>query len=196
MPGLGAGEAMSEIDSRFSVCVFCGAKPGLDPEFAQVARAAGRAIAERGWRMVYGGGRVGLMGVAADAALAAGGEVIGVIPDGMLVREQGHRSLTRLEVVADMAIRKTWMIALSDAFLTLPGGLGTLDELFEVLTLRQVRFINKPIALLNHRGYFDRLLATCQGFVDAGFVAPTDLDALMHDGELDPLLNRLGALRA
>ena len=196
MPGLGAGEAMSEIDSRFSVCVFCGAKPGLDPEYAQVARAAGRAIAERGWRMVYGGGRVGLMGVAADAALAAGGEVIGVIPDGMLVREQGHRSLTRLEVVADMAIRKTRMIALSDAFLTLPGGLGTLDELFEVLTLRQVRFINKPIALLNHRGYFDRLLATCQGFVDAGFVAPNDLDALMHDGELDPLLNRLGALRA
>jgi uncharacterized protein (TIGR00730 family) len=180
---------MSESDSPFSVCVFCGAKPGLDPEYAQIARAAGRAIAERG-------GRVGLMGVAADAALAAGGEVIGVIPDGMLVREQGHRSLTRLEVVADMAIRKTRMIALSDAFLTLPGGLGTLDELFEVLTLRQVRFIHQPIALLNHRGYFDRLLAMCQGFVDAGFVGPNDLDALMHEGDLDPLLNRLGALRA
>ncbi len=187
---------MSESDSPFSVCVFCGAKPGLDPEYAQIAHAAGRAIAERGWRMVYGGGRVGLMGVAADAALAAGGEVIGVIPDGMLVREQGHRTLTRLEVVADMAVRKTRMIALSDAFLTLPGGLGTLDELFEVLTLRQVRFINKPIALLNHRGYFDRLLAMCQGFVDAGFVGPNDLDALMHEGDLDPLLNRLGALRA
>ena len=187
---------MSESDSPFSVCVFCGAKPGLDPEYAQIARAAGRAITERGWRMVYGGGRVGLMGVAADAALAAGGEVIGVIPDGMLVREQGHRSLTRLEVVADMAIRKTRMIALSDAFLTLPGGLGTLDELFEVLTLRQVRFIHQPIALLNHRGYFDRLLAMCQGFVDAGFVGPNDLDALMHEGDLDPLLNRLGALRA
>lgn len=187
---------MSDSDSRFSVCVFCGAKPGRNPEHAQIARDAGRAIAERGWRMVYGGGRVGLMGIAADAALAAGGEVIGVIPDGMLVREQGHRSLTRLEVVADMAIRKTRMIALSDAFLTLPGGLGTLDELFEVLTLRQVRFIDKPIALLNPGGYFDRLLAMCQGFVDAGFVAPHDLDALMHDGDLERLLNRLGAQRA
>ncbi|MFM7568829.1 MAG: TIGR00730 family Rossman fold protein [Betaproteobacteria bacterium] len=158
---------MSESANRFSVCVFCGAKPGLDPIYAELARAAGRAIAERGWQMVYGGGRVGLMGVAADAALAAGGEVIGVIPEGMLVREQGHRSLTRLEVVPDMAVRKTRMIALSDAFLTLPGGLGTLDELFEVLTLRQVRFIDKPIALLNANGYFDRLLAMCEGFVQA-----------------------------
>jgi len=183
-------------NDQFSVCVFCGAKPGHDPANSALAQAAGRAIAERGWRMVYGGGRVGLMGIAADAALAAGGEVIGVIPEGMLAREQGHRSLTRLEVVPDMAVRKTRMIALSDAFLTLPGGLGTLDELFEVLTLRQVRYIDKPIALLNPAGYFDRLLAMCEGFVQAGFVAPGDLQALLHDSDLDRLLNRLQPLRA
>ena len=187
---------MSDRDGVFSVCVFCGAKPGLDPAHAEVARRAGQAIAQRGWRMVYGGGRVGLMGIAADAALAHGAEVVGVIPEGMLAREQGHRSLTRLEVVSDMAVRKTRMIALSDAFLTLPGGLGTMDELFEVLTLRQVRYIDKPVALFNPGGYFDRLLAMCEGFVAAGFVAPGDLTALIHDDDLERLLNRLGPMRA
>lgn len=187
---------MNQENAAFSVCVFCGAKPGNDPSYAEVARAAGRAIAERGWRMVYGGGRVGLMGIAADTALAHGAEVIGVIPEGMLAREQGHRSLTRLEVVADMAVRKTRMIALSDAFLTLPGGLGTLDELFEVLTLRQVRYIDKPIALFNPGGYFDRLIEMCEGFVAAGFVAPGDLAPLLHDSDLERLLNRLGPMRA
>lgn len=182
---------MSDRDPAFSVCVFCGAKPGHDPAFADLARRVGRAIAERGWRMVYGGGRIGLMGIAANAALEGGAEVIGVIPEGMLAREQGHHGLTRLEVVADMAIRKTRMIALSDAFLTLPGGLGTLDELFEVLTLRQVRYLDKPVALLNADGYFDRLLSMCEGFVEAGFVAPGDLSNLVHDADLERLLNRL-----
>ncbi len=180
----------------FSVCLFCGAKPGLDPFFRELARRTGRAIAERGWRLVYGGGGLGLMGAAADAALEAGGEVVGVIPEGMLAREQGHRSLSRLEVVPDMAVRKTRMIALSDGFIALPGGLGTLDELFEVLTLRQTRYIDKPIALLNARGYFDRLIAMCEGFVEAGFVAPADLAAMMHDDDLERLLQRLGPVRA
>jgi uncharacterized protein (TIGR00730 family) len=188
---------MSNDDlNRFSVCLFCGAKSGRDPAYAELARSAGQAIAERGWRLVYGGGSLGLMGAAADSALAHGGEVVGVIPEGMLAREQGHRSLTRLEVVSDMAVRKTRMIALADGFLVLPGGLGTLDELFEVMTLKQTRYINKPIALLNFDGYFDRLIAMCEGFVADGFVAPADLGHLMHDGDLEPLLSRLHSIRA
>jgi uncharacterized protein (TIGR00730 family) len=180
----------------FAVCVFCGAKPGRDPAYAELARSAGRAIARRGWRFIYGGGSLGLMGAAADAALAEGAEVIGVIPEGMLAREQGHRSLTRLEVVSDMAVRKTRMIALADAFLILPGGLGTMDELFEVLTLRQTRYLDKPIALLNSRGYYDRLLAMCEGFVAEGFVAPADLSPLICSPDLETLLEQLTPLRA
>lgn len=188
---------MSDAEvSRRSVCLFCGAKPGRDPAHLELARRTGRAIAERGWRLVYGGGSLGLMGAAADAALAAGGEVIGVIPEGLLAREQGHHSLSRLEVVPDMAQRKTRMIALADAFLVLPGGLGTLDELFEVLTLKQTRYIDKPIGLLNANGYFDRLMAMCEGFVAEGFVAPADLSALVREPELEPLLQRLGPVRA
>lgn len=179
----------------FSVCLFCGAKPGRDPAHRELARLTGRAIAGRGWRLIYGGGGLGLMGAAADAALAAGGEVVGVIPQGMLAREQGHRSLSRLEVVSDMAVRKTRMIALADAFLILPGGLGTLDELFEVLTLRQTRYLDKPIALVNPGGYYDRLIAMCEGFVADGFVAPADLAPLLRDDDLERLLERLNPLR-
>jgi uncharacterized protein (TIGR00730 family) len=174
-----------------SICVFCGAKPGFDARWAEGARTAGQAIASRGWRLVYGGGRVGLMGLLADAALAAGGEVIGVIPQALLAREVGHRTLTRLEVVDDMAQRKTRMIELSDAFLSLPGGLGTLDELFEVLTLRQTRYHDKPVGLFNQDGYWDPLLRACQSMVDAGFVLPADLDCMQVSGDMEALLASL-----
>ncbi len=174
-----------------SLCVFCGAKPGHDPSHLALARAVGTAIASRGWRLVYGGGRVGLMGALADAALAGGAEVIGVIPDGMLVREQGHTGLTRREVVADMSVRKQRMIELSDGFIALPGGFGTLDELFEVLTLWQTRYLRKPVGLLNAQGYFDDLIAMCEGFIAAGFVAPADFNALLREVDLDRLLDRL-----
>ena len=157
-----------------TICVFCGAKPGNDPRYVSGAREIGREIARRGWRMVYGGGRVGLMGECADAALAAGAEVVGIIPDGMLAREQGHRGITRLEVVPDMSVRKQRMIQVSDAFVALPGGLGTLDELFEVLTLRQTGYHGKPLALYNQDGYFDPLIAACRAFVEAGFVLERD----------------------
>lgn len=174
-----------------SICVFCGAKPGFDPEWARLARACGGAIARRGWRLVYGGGRVGLMGEMADAALLAGGEVVGVIPEGLLSREVGHAGLTRLEVVPDMAVRKTRMVEMADAFVTLPGGLGTLDELFEVLTLRQTRYHRKPVGLLNARAYWDPLLRACTGMVEAGFVSTSDLDCLLVADDIETLLERL-----
>jgi len=186
MPEPAAPEAV-----RPAICVFCGAKPGFDPKWVAGARATGRAIAERGWRLVYGGGRVGLMGELADAALAAGGEVVGIIPQALLAREVGHRGLTRLEVVPDMAVRKVRMVEISDAFVALPGGLGTLDELFEVLTLRQTRYHDKPMGLLNQDDYWMPLLDACRRMVDAGFVAAPDLDCLKVDGRIDGLLDSL-----
>lgn len=174
-----------------TVCIFCGARKGADPMFAQVARAAGRALAARGLTMVFGGGGVGLMGEAADAALAAGGEVIGVIPQRLIDREAGHRGLSRLEVVADMAVRKDRMLALSDAFLVLPGGLGTLDELFEVLTLRQIGYHAKPTALVSTGGYYEPLLRTLRGFAGHGLVDPRDLDRLVVAPDVDGALTGL-----
>ena len=176
-----------------SVCIFCGAKTGRTPEYAELARECGRAIGLRGWQLVYGGGSIGLMGEAAAAALAAGGEVVGVIPELLMRRELGKHDVTRLEVVPDMATRKERMVELSDAFIALPGGLGTLDELFEVMTLRQIGFHHKPVGLLNRDGYFDRLLAMCAGFVDEGFVHPRDLDYLVVEDSIEPLLERLAA---
>jgi len=184
-------EAGATPAAKPAICVFCGAKPGFDARWVAGARAVGRAIAARGWQLVYGGGRVGLMGELADAALAAGGEVVGVIPQALLAREVGHRGLTRLEVVPDMAVRKVRMVEISDAFVALPGGLGTLDELFEVLTLRQTRYHDKPVGLLNQAGYWAPLLAACRGMVDAGFVAAADLDCLQVDEDIERLLDAM-----
>lgn len=174
------------------VCVFCGASNGADPRFLALARLAGDRLAQAGATIVYGGGRIGMMGVLADAALAAGGQVIGVIPGALLDREMGHQGLARLEVVADMQVRKQRMIELSDAFLTLPGGLGTLDELFEVLTLRQLGEHQLPIVVVNDRGYFDTLAACLAEFVDHGLVAQRDVAALECFASLDAALLRLG----
>ena len=174
-----------------SVCVFCGARSGNQPQFAQAARDAGRLIAQQGWMLVFGGGGVGLMGETANAALAAGGRVVGVIPERLVAREAGHARLTRLEVVADMGERKDRMIELSDAFLVLPGGLGTLDELFEVLTLRQIGYHAKPTAILSLDGYFDTLLAALREFAGKGLVDPRDLDRLIVAGDLPTLVQAL-----
>lgn len=176
-----------------SVCVFCGARPGRDPKYLQAAREAGAAIAARGWRLVFGGGHVGMMGALADGALAAGGEVIGVIPERLVERELGHKSITRLEVVPDMAFRKARMIELADAFIALPGGLGTLDEVFEVLTLRQVGYHAKPTGLLNLDGYFDHLLAACGSFVDRGFVDPRDFERILIAPAIADLLDQIAS---
>jgi uncharacterized protein (TIGR00730 family) len=153
----------------FSVAVFCGSRPGLDPVFSGIAEALGMAIGERGWRLVYGGGEVGLMGVVARATLDAGGLVLGVIPQRLLEREVGKRDLTELRVTATMFERKADLIAEADAFVALPGGLGTLDEILDVLTLRQLGYHTKPLLLLDHAGFWRAFEGMVRQFVAAGF---------------------------
>jgi hypothetical protein len=180
------------------VCVFCGASPGDNPAYVQTAVETGRKLTERGIGVVYGGGRVGLMGALADSALAAGGEVIGIIPEALAAREIAHRGLTELHVVGSMHERKALMAAESDAFLTLPGGFGTLEELFEAVTWRQLGFHDKPCGIVNVAGYFDGLLRFCDDAVDHGFVRPLDRAGLFERasvGEaIDELLRRLAVI--
>jgi uncharacterized protein (TIGR00730 family) len=176
------------------VCVFCGSRPGDDPAYLAAAREIGAALARRGIGVVYGGGHVGCMGALADATLEAGGEVIGVIPRMLAEREVAHEGVTDLHVVESMHDRKALMASLSDAFVALPGGFGTLEELFEVVTWRQLGYHRKPIAVLNARGYFNALLRFCDDAVAAGFVDGAERDALLRFTELEPLLERLFAL--
>jgi len=178
-----------------TICVFCGAKSGNDPRWVNAAFDVGRALAARGWTLVYGGGNVGLMGALADGALAGGGEVIGVIPEKLMQRELAHRGLARLEVVGDMAERKTRMIDLSDAFVALPGGLGTLDELFEVLTLGQIGYHRKPVALYNQDGYWDTLLTACRAMISRGFVLEADLASLHTSASIEGTLDAVAGER-
>jgi uncharacterized protein (TIGR00730 family) len=173
------------------VCVFCGASPGRDPRYIECAAAVARHLVARGAGIVYGGGRVGCMGALADAGLAAGGEVIGVIPEMLAAREIAHRELTELHVVGSMHERKALMAAHADAFLALPGGYGTLEELFEVVTWRQLGYHDKPYAVLNLDGYYDTLLAFCDRALDAGFVAPADRASLVAGDDVEPLLDDL-----
>jgi uncharacterized protein (TIGR00730 family) len=182
----------SESVRPLHVCVFCGARSGAEPRFIDIASRAGRMLAASGATVVYGGGSVGMMGALADAALAAGGQVVGIIPSVLMNREVGHTGLTRLEVVTDMQLRKQRMIELSDAFLTLPGGLGTLDELFEVLTLRQLGEHAKPIVAVSDAGYFDALSVCLQSFVAHGLAQPRDVAALELVPSLESAAARLG----
>lgn len=177
------------------ICVFCGSNPGNRPEYLAAAAELGSALAQRGIGVVYGGGNVGLMGALADAALARGGEVIGVIPEGLLAREVGHRGVTELLVVDSMHTRKRKMAELASAFVTLPGGLGTLEELFEVLTWAQLGIHHKPCALLDVDGFYEPLLAMLQHMRDARFIAPAHLSLLLIEREIDVLLERLGRAR-
>lgn len=155
-----------------SLCVFCGSATGTDPRFADTARALGRACAERGIAVVYGGASVGLMGILADAAIDAGGRVIGVLPHALATREIGHARLTQLELVDSMAERKQRMAELADAFVAIPGGIGTMDELFEVWTWEYLGVHEKPCAVLNVGGFYDHLLAWVQHAEGAGLVKP------------------------
>jgi uncharacterized protein (TIGR00730 family) len=172
------------------ICVFCGSSPGNDPAFAALARSVGEGLARRGIGVVYGGGRVGLMGVLADAALQAGGEVIGVIPKAMVDRELAHRGATELRIVTTLHERKSVMAELSDAFIALPGGLGTLEELAEVVSWAQLGLHVKPIGLLGVRGYWDDVLHWLDGAVAAGFVAPAYRGLILEGADLDELLAR------
>ncbi len=156
-----------------SICVFCGASPGANPIYAEAAAELGRNLAKAGVTLVYGGGEVGLMGVVADAAMAAGGEVIGVIPQSLQDSEIGHKGLTRLEVVSGMHARKARMAELSDAFIALPGGLGTLEELFEVWTWGQLGYHGKPLGLLEVNGFYGKLIGFLDHLVEERFVRST-----------------------
>jgi uncharacterized protein (TIGR00730 family) len=172
------------------ICVFCGSSPGNDPAYAALAHSVGADLARRGIGVVYGGGRVGLMGVVADAALEAGGEVIGVIPQAMVDRELAHRGATELRIVTTLHERKAVMAELSDAFIALPGGLGTLEELAEVVSWAQLGLHAKPIGLLGVGGYWADLLRWLDGAVAAGFVAPAYRGLIQEATDLDGLLAR------
>src|SRR5690349_1767186 len=156
-----------------ALCVFCGSSPGHDPVYAEAARAMGVALAERGIRLVYGGGHVGLMGIVADAALRAGGEVVGIIPSALQRLEIAHLDLTELHVVGTMHERKALMNELSDGFITLPGGFGTLEEFCETLTWGQLGIHHKPCGLLNVNDFYTPLLAFFDQLVSTGFLSPT-----------------------
>lgn len=156
----------------FSVTVYCGASRNARPEFLRLAGETGRAIAEQGWHLVYGGGSLGLMGRVAQGALAAGGRVTGVTTVGLEAIEPPHPGITRLEVVESMHLRKERMTELGDAFLVLPGGFGTLDEMFEALTWRQLGIHHKPVVLLNHAGYFDPILEFVRTATESGLLHP------------------------
>ena len=179
-----------------SVCVFCGSSAGARREYADAARALGRIVAEKGLKLVYGGARVGLMGEVADAALEAGGEVIGVIPVALVERELAHDGLTALHHVGSMHERKAMMADLSDAFVALPGGVGTLEELFEVWTWGQLGHHQKPVGLLNAESYFDPLL----GFVDRqyreGFMRREHREMLVVDDDPHRILARFESYEA
>jgi hypothetical protein len=174
------------------VCVLCGSRPGRSPAHADAARALGAGLARRGWGLVFGAGHVGLMGILADAVLEHGGEAIGVIPQSLVDRELAHHRLTALHIVDTMHARKALMADLADAFLALPGGFGTLDELFEALTWAQLGFHAKPIALLNVAGFFDPLLAWLDGAVAEDFVGAENRRLLRVGRDVEGALEMLG----
>jgi uncharacterized protein (TIGR00730 family) len=170
-----------------AVCVYCGSNVGGKPAYAGRAAALGTRIADEGMALVYGGGTVGLMGIAADAALAAGGEVIGVIPEQLVGWEVAHRGLGRLEIVANMHERKARMFDLSDAFIAMPGGFGTLDEMFEMLTWRQLGLGDKPCAFLDVEGFYAPLMAMLDRMVEERFLHADQRNDLWHGEHLDGL---------
>jgi uncharacterized protein (TIGR00730 family) len=173
------------------VCVFAGSSPGVRPEYGSAAEALGRALVHRGLGVVYGGGRIGLMGVLADAVLAARGEIIGVIPESLVALEVAHTGLSTLQVVSSMHERKARMADLSDAFVALPGGWGTLEEFFEVLTWAQLGLHSKPCGLLNVGGYFDGLLAFLDHAVDERFVRAENQALIIESSSVADLFEQL-----
>ncbi|HWX11458.1 MAG TPA: TIGR00730 family Rossman fold protein [Trinickia sp.] len=178
-----------------SICVYCGSSLGAKPVYAEAARAFARALVEAGCTLVYGGGRVGLMGAMADEVLAAGGHAVGVIPELLVDKEVGHCGLSELHVVPDMHQRKKMMADLSDAFVALPGGAGTLEELFEVYTWAQLGYHAKPIGLLDIAGYYAPLVDMLAHTVREGFMQQRYLDVLQIDAQAPELLDKLRRYR-
>ena len=175
----------------FSLCVYCGSRAGTDPAFAQVAHAVGDWIGRHGGQLVYGGGHNGLMGLVADATLAAGGRVVGIIPKALVEREWAHRNCTELHVVDTMHERKRLMAERADAFLALPGGIGTFEEFFEVWTWRQLGYHDKPVGLLNVNGYYDGLLAFLHHSVEQQFMGSAQTDLVRVSADWQRLLPEL-----
>jgi uncharacterized protein (TIGR00730 family) len=178
-----------------SVCVFCGSSKGIDRAYTEAARSLGRTLAEANVRLIFGGGHVGLMGVLSNAALEAGGEVIGVIPGFLVERELAHSGLNDLRIVGSMHERKALMSELCDGFITLPGGTGTLEEFFEILTWAQLGEHEKPCGLLNVAGYYDPLLAVFDHMLDKGFLSQSNRALLLVESEPAKLLQRLDHYR-
>lgn len=176
------------MTDSFRLCVYCGSRPGASPAYARAAGEIGAAIGQRGWHLVYGGGKAGLMGVVADAVLAHGGQVTGIIPQALMDREVGHTGLTELHVVQTMHERKRMMAERADAFLALPGGIGTFEELFEVWTWRQLGYHDKPVGLLEVDGYYADLLRFLDHSERQGFVATPQRRLLNVDTDAHRLL--------
>jgi len=191
-----AVDETSAADAPKRVCVFCGSSPGVNPAYAQAAVGLGRTLAGRGIGLVYGGGSIGLMGLIADAALAAGGEVIGVIPRALQLREVGHDGLSELLVVGSMHERKAKMAELADAFVAMPGGMGTLEELAEILTWAQLGLHAKPCGLLDVGGYWRPLVAFFDHAVAEGFVRAEHRRFVLVGDTPEDLLARFAAYRA
>jgi uncharacterized protein (TIGR00730 family) len=183
--------ADEEYSGLRRVCVFCGSSVGRRAEYQKAAREAGRLLAERGIGMVYGGGRIGLMGIAADAALTAGGKVIGVIPEALALKEVAHAGLTELHVVRSMHERKAMMAELSDGFIALPGGFGTFEEFCEIVTWSQLGLHRKPCGLLNVNGYYDPLVSMIDASVQEGFVRQHHRGLILHESSTERMLTLL-----
>jgi hypothetical protein len=173
------------------LCIFCGSSHGANPAYVEAAKIAGNELARRGIALVYGGGNVGLMGVIADAVLAAGGNVIGVIPEALMAKELGHRGIQDLRIVKTMHERKALMAELSDGFVALPGGIGTFEEFFEVVTWAQLGLHSKPCALLNVNGFYDPLLHLLDHAIAERFVKPKQRDLVLVEPDFSTLLERM-----
>jgi uncharacterized protein (TIGR00730 family) len=184
---------MAGTNTPFSIAVYCGSRHGADAAYTAATQALGRAIGQRGWQLVYGGGKVGLMGEIAQATLDAGGRVVGVIPQALKTLEVEHQGLHELHVVPTMHLRKQMMAERADAFLAMPGGIGTLEELYEVWTWRQLGYHHKPIGLLNTAGYYDTLLAFMRHTVAEGFLAAKQLESIEVRSDPEALLLALAA---
>lgn len=179
------------MNPNFSLCVYCGSRPGLDPRYIALARTVGQWIGQHGGQLVYGGGKAGLMGEVAQATLQAGGRVVGIIPKALVEKEWAMHECTELHVVDTMHDRKRMMAERADAFLALPGGIGTFEELFEVWTWRQLGYHDRPVGILNAGGYYDGLLAFLATAVEQQFMSEWQMELIAADSDPVPLLTNL-----